>query len=80
MTTPVNLSPGAKAYLSLYDNNTYGIALGRDIACELQNVGYVEWVPGNQWSGTIYAITAAGRAALAAAHAGGDLVGGAGHS
>jgi len=53
---------------SLARPQIYGMNLPRLIAKSLEAKGFVEWLPPSQWSGTIYGITDAGRAALKDAH------------
>lgn len=56
----IYLTPDAEAYLKLYDASTYGITLPHDVAKELTEAGFVEWLPGPAWGGTIYGLTDAG--------------------
>lgn len=56
----VYLTPDAEAHLRLYKASTYGIALPYAVAKELTEAGFVEWLPGPAWGGTIYGLTDAG--------------------
>ncbi|WP_342152399.1 hypothetical protein [Methylorubrum sp. SB2] len=59
-TATVYLTPDAEAYLRLYKPSTYGIALPPAVAKELVEAGFVEWLPGPAWGGTLYGLTEAG--------------------
>lgn len=56
----IYLTPDAEAHLRLYDASTYGIALPLDVAKELTEAGFVEWLPGPASYGTPYGLTDAG--------------------
>lgn len=54
-----------RAHLEMFDDNTYGMSIPRELAKAMEAKGWVSWVP-PKFGTTLWNITDAGRAALAA--------------